>query len=73
MKQLMLLLLATMTIQATAQRKNVEEFYLWDADFKPVSKQEFAAFFTSVMKVNDTCWQWDTFNITGPMISSEHF
>ena len=25
------------------------------------------------MKINDTCWQWDTYNMLGPMVSSEQY
>ena len=69
----MSLLFAALAIHASAQRRNAEELYLWDANFKPTKNQESASFFTSVMKINDTCWQWDTYNMLGPMVSSEQY
>jgi periplasmic protein TonB len=73
MKTILLLLFAAISINAYAQRKPAEKFYLWDANFKPVNKQGAATYFTSVLKVNDTTWQWDTYNMAGPIVVSEQF
>lgn len=54
-------------------QKSKDEFYLWNAAFSPVSVQDSAVFFTHVVKINDTCWQWDTYLMYGPMITSEQY
>ena len=69
----MVLILAGMTMHAWAQKSNAEEFYLWDARFKPVTNNDSAKFFTSVIKISDTCWQWDTYQMFGPLVTSEQF
>jgi protein TonB len=34
---------------------------------------ESARFFLRTHQVNDTCWQWDYYNFTGPLIKSERY
>ena len=38
----MSLLFAALAIHGSAQRRNAEELYLWDANFKPTKNQESA-------------------------------
>ena len=66
----LLYLLATLHLNAQYADK---EFYLWDANNNAVSEQRLAKLFTVVNKITDTCWQWDTYNITGPLVSSEEY
>ena len=56
--------------QATA--KNNEAFYMLDADMKGTTAEK-AKFFIHVEKISDSCWQFDTYNISGPVISSEQY
>jgi len=66
----LLYLLATLHLNAQYADK---EFYLWDANNNAVSEQRLAKLFTVVNKITDTCWQWDTYNMFGPLVSSEQF
>jgi periplasmic protein TonB len=43
-----------------------------DKNYKGTTQDKAVIFIHSV-KENDTCWQFDTYNITGPMISSEQY
>jgi periplasmic protein TonB len=72
MKSLLTLLAVVSTLHIHAQYAD-KEFYLWDANNNPVSDQKQAKFFTVVNKISDTCWQWDTYNMFGPLVASEHF
>src|SRR5690349_11207832 len=73
MNKILFVLFAILSLSSKAQRKAAERIYLWDQDFKPVQKAELATFFTSIVKINDSLWQWDTYNMAGPMITSEQF
>ena len=56
--------------QATS--KPQESFYMLDENLKG-STQEKAKFFIHAVKENDTSWLFDTYNIYGPLVSSEHY
>ncbi|MEO5591738.1 MAG: energy transducer TonB [Chitinophagaceae bacterium] len=49
-----------------------ETFYMLDANFKG-TPQEKAVYFIHSVKIHDSCWQFDTYNIFGPIISSEQY
>ncbi len=70
MKQLPLFLLLCFTIKARSQGK--ESYYVFDANWKP-TKAEKAIFFLHTYPLNDTCWQWDYYNMFGPLIKTEQY
>jgi protein TonB len=70
MKITPLFFLLILTVTARAQQK--ESFYVFDADWKP-TKIDSAHFLLRVHQVNDTCWQWDYYNFTGPLVKSERY
>jgi protein TonB len=70
MKKMPLFFLLTLSITARSQEK--ESFYVFDADWKP-TKIESAHFLLHTHQVNDTCWQWDSYNFVGPLIKTEQF
>ncbi|MFT3933215.1 MAG: energy transducer TonB [Chitinophagaceae bacterium] len=49
-----------------------EAFYMLDAKMKGTDADK-AVYFIHVFKVHDSCWQFDTYNILGPIISSEQY
>jgi protein TonB len=70
MKCLPLVLLMAFSIKAKAQDN--ESFYVFDADWKP-TKIESAHFMLYTHRVNDTCWQFDFYNFTGPLVKMERY
>src|SRR5438445_3247723 len=70
MKHIPLILLSLLTITARSQEK--ESFYVFDANWKP-TKIDSAHFLVHVHQMNDTCWQYDYYNFTGPLIRSERY
>jgi periplasmic protein TonB len=70
---LITLLLVCTALSYGQQHNNPEEgFYGYDKHWQriPIKK---AKYFTRQIKVNDTCWQWDYYNMYGPLIRSEQF
>lgn len=57
---------------AQKAKKEEEKIYLLDENYKGATL-ETAKYFIRVAKRNDTCWQFDTYNIYGPLISSERY
>ncbi len=53
--------------------KPQEAFYLLDKNFRGTGDQSKATFFMRSIRENDSSWLFDTYNIFGPLISSEHF
>ncbi len=70
MKVIGLFLLLTFSLSAIAQNK--ESFYVFDGNWKP-TKLDSAHFLLHVHEVNDTCWQWDYYHITGPLVKTEQY
>src|ERR1700730_10181945 len=70
MKAPILFLLLTITVSSNAQNK--ESFYVFDADWKP-AKMDSAHFLLHVHQMNDTCWQWDYYNYSGPLLKIEQY
>jgi len=66
----MLPLVALLLMSTTLRSQNNESFYVFNANWKP-TKMDSAHFFLRVHKINDTCWQWDYYNYSGPLIRSE--
>jgi periplasmic protein TonB len=73
-KTVLLLLWFPMVLSVSAQpaAKKEEAFYMLDANFKGTT-QEKAVYFMHSVKESDSSWKFDTYNIAGPMISSEHY
>jgi len=75
MKKIIFLLLSiVLTHAAFCQKKTKPEeaFYMLDENMKATS-QEKAVHFIHVFKIHDSCWQFDTYNIFGPIISSGQY
>ena len=65
---LLLLMLFSMTVRS--QEK--ESFYVFDAQWQP-TKYDSARYLLHVHQVSDTCWQWDYYNIAGPLVKMEQY
>ena len=48
-------------------------FQFWDVNGQAVTAEKNARFFTTIQKLNDTCWQMQNYEMMGPMISSEQY
>ncbi len=75
MKKITLLFIGLISIllaDAQKSKRPKEAFYMLDANMKSTS-QELAKYFIHAKKINDTCWQFDTYNMRGPIISSEQY
>jgi len=55
-----------------AGAKTGEAFYMLDENFKGTTQQK-ANYFSHAEKIGDSCWQYDIYNINGPIISSEQY
>ena len=73
MKSILLTLLLIQVLTSFSQKNAREEFFLYDANFNPIPKPDTATYLMRVQKLHDTLYQWDTYNINGPMVSSEQF
>jgi len=56
----------------TVRSQEKESFYVFDADWKP-TKIDSARFLLHVHHVNDSCWQWDYYNFSGPLLKTEQY
>ena len=75
MKKILLLVVFLCCLAAAfAQKKTKQEegFYVLDENMKGSTVKK-AKYLIHSVKKNDTCWQFDTYNMYGPMISSETF
>jgi protein TonB len=70
MKRIPLYFLLILTTQTRAQEK--QSLYVFDANWNP-TKMDSAHFLLRVHQVNDSCWQWDYYNIIGPLLKTEQF
>ena len=71
MKKLSLALLLLVRFSASAQEN--ESYYIFDAKWNPMKNINKAKFFLHSHKINDTCWQFDYYNFTGPRIKTESY
>jgi protein TonB len=71
MNKLILVLLLLIRFSAWAQ--NNESYYIFDADWNPIKNIKKAKFFLHSHKMNDTCWQFDYYNFTGPRLKTESY
>jgi len=67
-----LVLIVPLCCCAQNSNKTADKFFMLDENFKGTSLGN-ARFFIRVAKQNDSCWQFDTYNITGPLISREQY
>lgn len=74
MKKINLLLLFFYVWHVNGQEKIKpgEVFYLLDQNFSGTTAEK-AKYLLHSVKKSDTCWQFDTYTMLGPMVSSEHF
>ena len=70
----MLFFLLSLMLPVKAQKKSKpeENFYIMDENFKGTTIEK-AKYLLHAVKKNDTCWQFDTYNMFGPIISSEQY
>jgi periplasmic protein TonB len=67
-------LLLVSTVLGYSQRNEIAEDTLYGFDENKKSTTiEHATYFVRRKKINDTCWQWDTYNLYGPLIKTEQF
>ncbi|HET6252887.1 MAG TPA: TonB family protein [Puia sp.] len=66
---LFFLLSAALTVRSQRQ----EEFYLLNADWHGTSNKDSARYFLREKQISDTCWQFDYYNLVGPLLRSEQF
>jgi protein TonB len=71
MKIIPLFFLLCLAIPARSQQKDA--FYMLDADWKPTPNKDSARYFIRVKEISDTCWQWDYYNLIGPLMRSEQY
>ena len=50
-----------------------EDLYYLDHDFRGTDDAKKAKYLLSIKNYNDTLWQYDTYRIIGPLLSSEYF
>lgn len=67
-----LLLVSTVLSYGQRNKKTQEAFFSFDENWKDADINK-ATYFIRRTKISDTCWQFDTYNMYGPMIKSEQF
>lgn len=63
-----MLLVLSMSVKSQGK----ESFYVFDENWKP-TKVDLAHFLLHTHQLNDTCWQWDYYNFTGPLLKTERY
>ena len=73
-KTIFLLLLFPFALSVLGQKKKKPEeaFYVMDENFQGTTVEK-AKYLAHAIKQTDSSWQFDTYNMYGPMISSEHY
>lgn len=71
MKNIPPFILVVLAVTASAQEK--DSFYLLDAGWHPTPNRDSAKYFIRIKELADTSWQWDYYNMTGPLMRSEQF
>ena len=67
-----LLLVSTVLSYGQRNKKPQEAFFAFDENWNNADINK-ATYFMRRTKISDTCWQFDTYNMYGPMIKSEQF
>jgi protein TonB len=70
MRIIPLFFLAILAMSAWSQQ--ADAFYLLDRNWKPCKKDS-AQFFIRVRQLQDNKWQWDYYNMFGPLVKSERY
>lgn len=71
MKIIPLFLLVAIAGSASGQQEDA--FYQLDAAWKPTPNKDSAKYFIRLKEVSPTCWQWDYYNMTGPLMRTEQY
>jgi periplasmic protein TonB len=71
MRIIPLFFLAILAVPARSQQKDA--YYMLDAKWNPTTNKDSAKFFIRVRQLNDTSWQWDYYNVFGPLVKSERY
>lgn len=67
-----ILLVNTILTYSQRNKKTEENFYAFDENWQEASIEK-AVYFARSKKINDTCWQWDTYHMHGPLVKTERF
>lgn len=75
MKRILTGFLVFITLNAFCQKDKYPagSYYLYNTQWKSVTKPEEAAYFAHRLQESDTAWKWDVYNYAGPLIASLHF
>lgn len=71
MKQYIILTIFLVQTLAATSQKSKEKITFYDASWNVVKKAKSSAYFKHMYPLNDSCWRLNTYNISGPMLSSE--
>jgi periplasmic protein TonB len=73
MIKLILFVIACCSAATVLSQKNSSDFkyFAFDANWKNISNLDSATYFSRARKVNDTCYEVQTYHLFGPMISKE--
>jgi protein TonB len=62
-----------MLVLCVHAQKNKESYYLFDSSWKNTTTMENARYFSRVKPSEDSCEQWDTYRVHGPLIRIETY
>jgi periplasmic protein TonB len=65
-------LLLLTAANAQKNKKKEDQFFLFDTAWKAASARK-AAYIARVQHIDDTTWQWNYYNVSGPLINIESF
>jgi protein TonB len=65
--------LSVLTLLGTPAKAQKESFYLLDNNWSGTASIENAHYLLRVVSFSDTCWQFDYYNFTGPLIRSVQY
>lgn len=72
MKKMPLLLMLILAFSFVAPAQEKESFFVFNGDWQP-TKIDSAVYILRIHWISDTCWQWDYYNFTGPLLRTEQF
>jgi protein TonB len=68
-----MLILSSLLVNAQKNKKGgAASFYTFDSNWKAVDPEN-AKYLVCSQKLNDTCYRWSSYNISGPLISIETY
>ncbi|MBO9198989.1 MULTISPECIES: energy transducer TonB [Niastella] len=68
-----LLLVSTIFGYSQRKKKTKDDYFAFDENWKGCTDLKKAKYFTRRKKITDSCWQWDTYNMYGPLIKSGQY